>query len=95
MKVEIDTPDDYMGEIVGDLQQRRAVIEKTESRGIMTNITAHAPLKVCWDTLARFAASAKVARVSQWSHTGTRKHLHPMSKPLVSKSIPTRLIESL
>lgn len=45
MKVEIDTPDDYMGEIVGDLQQRRAVIEKTESRGIMTNITAIAPLK--------------------------------------------------
>ncbi len=28
MKLEITTPDDYMGEIVGDLQQRRAIIEK-------------------------------------------------------------------
>lgn len=45
MKVEVTTPDDYMGEIVGDLQQRRAIIAKTESRGMMTTITAHAPLK--------------------------------------------------
>ncbi|MFO0924620.1 MAG: elongation factor G [Pirellulales bacterium] len=45
MKLEITTPDDYMGEIVGDLQQRRAIIEKTENRGITTLIIAHAPLK--------------------------------------------------
>ncbi len=45
MRVEVTTPDDYMGEIVGDLQQRRAIIAKTESRGAMTVITAHAPLK--------------------------------------------------
>ncbi|MEO1616470.1 MAG: elongation factor G [Planctomycetota bacterium] len=45
MKVEVTTPDDYMGELVGDLQQRRALIAATESRGAMTVITAHAPLK--------------------------------------------------
>jgi elongation factor G len=45
MKIEVTTPDDYMGEIVGDLQQRRAIIAKTENRGMMTTITAHAPLK--------------------------------------------------
>lgn len=45
MKLEITTPDDYMGEIVGDLQQRRGMIEKTENRGISTLIIAHAPLK--------------------------------------------------
>lgn len=45
MRVEVTTPDDYMGEIVGDLQQRRAMIAKTENRGMMTTITAHAPLK--------------------------------------------------
>ncbi len=45
MRVEVTTPDDYMGEIVGDLQQRRAIIAKTENRGAMTTITAHAPLK--------------------------------------------------
>lgn len=45
MKVEVTTPDDYMGELVGDLQQRRASIAGTETRGAMTVITAHAPLK--------------------------------------------------
>ncbi len=45
MRMDITTPDDYMGEIVGDLQQRRALIESTESRGVMTAITAFAPLK--------------------------------------------------
>ena len=45
MKVEVTTPDDYMGELVGDLQQRRAIIAATEARGAMTVITAHAPLK--------------------------------------------------
>ncbi|MCC9600034.1 elongation factor G [Stieleria sp. JC731] len=45
MKVEVTTPEDYMGELVGDLQQRRALISATESRGAMTVITAHAPLK--------------------------------------------------
>ncbi|WP_417737546.1 elongation factor G [Rosistilla oblonga] len=45
MRLEITTPDDYMGDIVGDLQQRRAIIAKTESRGMMTTIIAHAPLK--------------------------------------------------
>jgi elongation factor G len=45
MKVDIVTPDDYLGDFVGDLQQRRAVIVKTESRGKMTAIEAQVPLK--------------------------------------------------
>jgi elongation factor G len=45
MKLDIVTPDDYLGDFVGDLQQRRAVIAKTENRGKMTAIEAHAPLK--------------------------------------------------
>ena len=45
MKMEITTPPDYLGEIVGDLQQRRGLIERTETRGATSNITALAPLK--------------------------------------------------
>ncbi len=45
MKLDILTPDEYMGDFVGDLQQRRAIIAKTESRGQMTAIESHAPLK--------------------------------------------------
>jgi elongation factor G len=45
MRMEIVTPDDYVGEIVGDLQQRRAIIDSTEARGVMTVVIAAAPLK--------------------------------------------------
>jgi elongation factor G len=45
MKLDIVTPDDYMGDFVGDLQQRRAIIAKTDNRGRMTAIEAHAPLR--------------------------------------------------
>ncbi|MEM9826446.1 MAG: elongation factor G [Planctomycetota bacterium] len=45
MQVEVTTPDDYLGELVNDLQQRRALIAGTETRGAMSVITAHAPLK--------------------------------------------------
>ena len=45
MRLDIVTPEDYVGEIVGDLQQRRAIIDSTESRGITTGIIANAPLK--------------------------------------------------
>jgi elongation factor G len=45
MKLEITTPDQYLGDIVSDLQQRRAIITKTEARGAITTVEAHAPLK--------------------------------------------------
>ena len=44
MKVDIVTPEDYVGDFVGDLQQRRAVIAKTENRGRLTAIEARVPL---------------------------------------------------
>jgi elongation factor G len=45
MKLDIVTPEEYLGDFVGDLQQRRAMIAKTDQRGKMTTIEAHAPLK--------------------------------------------------
>jgi elongation factor G len=45
MKLDIVTPEDYLGDFVGDLQQRRATIARTDHRGKMTTIEAHAPLK--------------------------------------------------
>ncbi|GHT33933.1 hypothetical protein FACS189427_00370 [Planctomycetales bacterium] len=44
MKLEISTPDDYVGDIVGDLQQRRGLVTNTEVRGYLTVVEAEAPL---------------------------------------------------
>jgi elongation factor G len=44
MKLEISTPDEHAGDLLGDLQQRRAIIHSTESRGTATVLHAEAPL---------------------------------------------------
>src|SRR5690554_2486903 len=44
MKVEVVTPEDYMGDIIGDLNSRRGQISGTEQRGIAQVIHAMVPL---------------------------------------------------
>ena len=44
MKLEISTPDEHVGDLVSDLQQRRAILQSTESRGTATVLHAEAPL---------------------------------------------------
>jgi elongation factor G len=44
MKLDISTPDEHFGDFVGDLQQRRGTIVRTDSRGSTTILEAHAPL---------------------------------------------------
>ena len=44
MKLTITTPEEYYGEFISDLSQRRARIVNTDSRNGMTFIEAHAPL---------------------------------------------------
>jgi elongation factor G len=44
MKVEVVTPEDYVGDVIGDLNSRRGQIQGQEMRGIATVINAHVPL---------------------------------------------------
>ena len=44
MKVEVVTPEDYMGDVIGDLNSRRGQIQGTESRGVATVVNAFVPL---------------------------------------------------
>ncbi|MDO5554506.1 MAG: elongation factor G [Planctomycetia bacterium] len=44
MKLEVVTPDEYVGDIVGDLNQRRGVVTQTHNRGKLTVIESETPL---------------------------------------------------
>ncbi len=44
MKVEVSTPDEFMGDVIGDLSSKRAQILGTDKRGHLTIINAHVPL---------------------------------------------------
>jgi elongation factor G len=59
MKVEVTVPEDHLGDVINDLQQRRAIITATEIRGGATVLTAEAPLA------SMFGYSAAVRSVSQ------------------------------
>jgi elongation factor G len=44
MKVEVSTPDEFQGDIIGDLSRRRGKIMNTESKSKTTNVHAEVPL---------------------------------------------------
>ncbi|NBX30499.1 GTP-binding protein, partial [bacterium] len=59
MKVEVTVPEEHLGDVINDLQQRRAIITATEIRGGVNVLTAEAPLA------SMFGYSAAVRSVSQ------------------------------
>ena len=44
MKVEVVTPEEYVGDVIGDLNSRRGQIQGQEMRGIAVVVNAHVPL---------------------------------------------------
>ena len=44
MRVEVITPEDYMGDVIGDLNSRRGQVSTTDKRGNATVISAMVPL---------------------------------------------------
>ena len=59
MRVEVSVPEEHLGDVINDLQQRRAIITNTEIRGGVNVLTAEAPLA------SMFGYSAAVRSVSQ------------------------------
>ena len=44
MRVEVITPEDYMGDVIGDLNSRRGQVSTTDKRGNATVISVMVPL---------------------------------------------------
>ena len=44
MKVEVVTPEDYVGSVIGDLNGRRGQIQGQETRGVAVVVNAMVPL---------------------------------------------------
>ena len=59
MELEVTTPEDHLGDVINDLQQRRAIITSTQNRGATTVIDAEVPLATM------FGYSAGVRSLSQ------------------------------
>jgi elongation factor G len=44
MSVEVDTPDEFQGDLIGDLNRRRGKIQNVESKGIVSIVKCEVPL---------------------------------------------------
>ncbi len=70
MKVEVSTPEEFMGDVIGDLGSRRAQIQGTNQRGNVVIITALAPLAEMqgYVTILRSMSKGRASSVMLPSH---------------------------
>ena len=70
MKVEILTPDEYMGDVSGDLNRRRALLEGMDSRNNLQVIKAKVPLSEMFGyvTQLRSLSSGRATSTMEFSH---------------------------
>ena len=70
MQVEVVVPRDYMGDVIGDLGSRRAVIENTEEREGNTQVIGKIPLKemINYSTTLRQLTGGRGEYLMHFSH---------------------------
>jgi elongation factor G len=70
MKVEVVTPDQYMGDVTGDLNRRRGMMEGMDSRGGAQVIKAKVPLSEMFGyvTQLRSLSSGRASSTMEFSH---------------------------
>jgi len=85
MKVEVETPDEFQGDIVGDINRRRGVIQGIESKITTTKILAHVPLE------QMFGYSTDVRSLSKGraSYSMEPSHFEPVPKNLLEGIVKT------
>jgi elongation factor G len=70
MKIEVITPDQYMGDVTGDLNRRRAMLEGMDSRNNLQVIKAKVPLSEMFGyvTQLRSLSSGRATSTMEFSH---------------------------
>ena len=70
MKVEVVTPEDFMGDVIGDLNSRRGQVGSTEARGNATVINATVPLANMFGYInnLRSSTQGRAQYTMQFSH---------------------------
>jgi len=83
MKVEVTTPDEFMGTIIGDLSSKRAQILGTEKRGHVTVILAMVPLA----ELSGYATSLRSLSQGRAAYYMEPSHYEEVPKNITEKIV--------
>ena len=87
MKVEVTTPDEFMGDIIGDLGAKRSQIQGTQKRGAVTVIIALIPLA----ELSGYATSLRSMSKGRATFYMEPSHYEEVPKNIQEKIIAKRV----
>ena len=85
MKVEVTTPDEYQGDIMGDLNRRRGQIQGMENKGNAAVITAFVPLEMMFG----YATDIRSLTKGRASYSMEPSHFEQVPSNLLSKIVET------
>ena len=86
MKVSVIVPDDYMGDVIGDLNSRRGQVQGMEPRNGATQIDAFVPLSAMFG----YATDLRSLTQGRGQYTMEPSHYEEIPKSLAEKIIASR-----
>jgi elongation factor G len=87
MSVEVSTPDDYQGDVMGDLNRRRGHIQNMESKGRLAIVRANVPLKEMFG----YSTAVRTLSSGRASYAMTPSHFEQVPNNIVEEIVSDRL----
>jgi elongation factor G len=87
MAVEVSTPDDYQGDVMGDLSRRRGQIQNTEMKGKLSIVHANVPLKEMFG----YSTAVRTLSSGRASYAMTPSHFEQVPNNIVEEIVSDRL----
>jgi len=87
MAVEVSTPDDYQGDVMGDLSRRRGHIQNTEMKGKLSIVHANVPLKEMFG----YSTAVRTLSSGRASYAMTPSHFEQVPTNIVEEIVNDRL----
>ena len=86
MKIDVRCPDEFLGDVIGDLSSRRAKIESTESKGQFKMVSAKIPLAETFG----YATSLRSLTQGRGSFTMEFDHYERVPKNVEDKIVQSK-----
>ena len=90
VELEVLVPGDYMGDVLGDLNTRRARIQGMEAEGPFQKITAHVPEA----ELYRYSTSLRSMTQGRGLHRARPSHYDPVPRDVQQTLVSSRLADA-
>ena len=85
MKVEVATPEEYQGDLMGDLNRRRGQIQGMEQKGTVCNISAFVPL----ETMFGYSTDMRSLSKGRANYSMEPSHFEQVPASLVEEIVKT------